>query len=42
MAEATLCIHGTAKKLANVAGNIIIDEAKIGGITPEVLTFSGR
>jgi len=29
-------------KLAMVAGNIIIDEAKIGGITPEVLIFNGR
>jgi hypothetical protein len=29
-------------KLAIVAGNIIIDDAKIGGITPDVLTFNGR
>jgi hypothetical protein len=29
-------------KLARVAGNIIIDEAKIGGITPDVFTFNGR
>ena len=25
-----------------VAGNIIIDEAKIGGITPEMLIFRGK
>ena len=29
-------------KLASCAGNIRIDEAKIGGITPAVLTLSGR
>jgi hypothetical protein len=29
-------------KFATVAGNIIIDDAKIGGITPAILTFSGR
>jgi hypothetical protein len=29
-------------KLAIVAGNIIIDDAKIGGITPDVFTFNGK
>ena len=29
-------------KLAIVAGNMMIDEAKIGGMTPEVLTFRGK
>ena len=27
---------------ASVAGNRMIDEAKIGGITPDMLSFSGR
>ncbi len=27
---------------ARVAGNIRMDDAKIGGITPAVLTFSGK
>ena len=39
---ATPCTHGIAIKPAMVAGNIIIDEANIGGITPEVFTFKGR
>ncbi len=29
-------------KLAIVAGNIIIEEAKMGGITPDVLILSGK
>ncbi len=28
--------------LSSVIGNIRIDEAKIGGMTPAVLTFNGR
>ena len=31
-----------AEKLATVVGSSSSDEAKIGGITPEVLSFSGR
>ena len=29
-------------KLAIVAGNMMIEEAKMGGITPDVLILSGR
>jgi hypothetical protein len=29
-------------KLAIVVGNIIIEEANMGGITPDVLIFRGR
>ena len=35
-------ITGISIKLAAVAGNIIMDDAKMGGITPAVLIFSGR
>ena len=31
-----------ALKLATVVGSSRIDDAKIGGITPETLSFSGR
>ena len=31
-----------ALKLATVVGNSSSDEAKIGGITPEVLSLSGK
>ena len=33
--------HGPLNMLAIVAGNARIDEAKITGMTPPVLTFSG-
>jgi hypothetical protein len=36
------CIQGTSMKLAMVAGNMMMEEAKIGGMTPAVLIFSGR
>ena len=29
-------------QLASVAGNRMIDEAKIGGMTPDMLSLSGR
>jgi hypothetical protein len=29
-------------QLEAVAGNMMIDDAKIGGITPDMLSFSGR
>ena len=32
----------SVEKLAKVAGSSRSDEAKIGGITPEVLSLSGR
>ena len=35
-------MYGWLIKLAIVAGNMRIDEANIGGITPAVLTFSGK
>ena len=44
--ESTMyCSQGiffTFRKFAMVAGNIIIEEAKIGGITPAVLIFRGK
>ena len=36
------CIQRDCMKLASCAGNIRIDEAKIGGMTPATLTLSGR
>jgi hypothetical protein len=36
------CIQGCATKVAMVAGNMRMEEAKIGGMTPEVLSFKGR
>ena len=33
---------GCLMKLAMVAGKIRIEDAKIGGMTPDVLIFSGR
>ena len=42
----TVCSHGTGglgvRNCAIVVGSNSSDEAKIGGITPEVLSFSGR
>ena len=35
-------IQGCSRKLAMVAGNMMMDEAKMGGITPAVLIFKGR
>jgi hypothetical protein len=29
-------------KLAMVAGNMMMDDAKMGGITPAVFTFKGK
>ncbi len=42
--SATLCIQGRLawKKEAMVWGKAMIDEAKITGMTPAVLTRSGR
>jgi hypothetical protein len=43
MRAATMsCIQGIVIKLAMVAGNIMIEDAKIGGITPDVLIFKGK
>ena len=36
------CLGRVAWKLASVAGSSSSEEAKIGGMTPEVLIFSGR
>ena len=36
------CIQGASTNCPTVAGNIIMDEAKIGGITPAVLILRGR
>ena len=41
-ASATAFSHGIVMKLATVAGNIMIEEAKMGGMTPEVLIFNGK
>ena len=35
MAVAMACIKGIVRKLATVAGNIMMEDAKIGGITPD-------
>ena len=40
--SAAFCTQGILIKFAMVAGNMIIDEAKIGGITPAMLIFRGR
>src|SRR5678816_2813837 len=37
-----LCIHGVFTMFAICAGNMRIDDAKIGGMTPETLILSGR
>ncbi len=37
-----VCTQGTSTRFAMVAGNMIIELAKIGGITPLILIFSGR
>ncbi len=31
-----------ANQLTSVVGNRMIDDAKIGGITPDMFSFSGR
>src|SRR3989304_2843028 len=36
------CKNGIFMKLTMVAGNIIMDDANIGGITPAVLSLRGR
>ena len=42
MAVEMLCSHPTLANWAIVAGNIRIEEAKIGGITPDELILRGR
>ena len=41
-ASESRCIHGVWTNAAICAGNIRIDEAKIGGMTPAMFTLSGR
>ena len=42
MSFSHIMLSSVPNQLASVAGNRMIDEAKIGGITPDMLSLSGR